>query len=99
MFLGYILEMAKKCVKFYIYLYSTLKIQFFLVFYSGTYHIFSLQSDLASKQTFLKLKTDLESGTLNADELKELTKANEKEETHTAIIEENRKYTETCKAK
>ncbi|XP_047482374.1 hepatoma-derived growth factor-related protein 2-like [Penaeus chinensis] len=57
------------------------------------------ESDLASKQTFLKLKTDLESGTLNADELKELTKANEKEETHTAIIEENRKYTETCKAK
>nr|XP_053626604.1 hepatoma-derived growth factor-related protein 2-like isoform X2 [Cherax quadricarinatus] len=57
------------------------------------------ESDLASKQTFLKLKTDLESGTLNAEELKELTKANEKDETHTAIIEENKKYTETCKAK
>ncbi|XP_042237951.1 hepatoma-derived growth factor-related protein 2-like isoform X2 [Homarus americanus] len=57
------------------------------------------ESDLASKQTFLKLKTDMESGTLNAEELKELTKANEKEETHTAIIEENKKYTETCKAK
>lgn len=58
-----------------------------------------MQGDLATKQTFLKLKTDVESGTLNAEELKELTKANEKEETHTAIIEENKKYIETCKAK
>lgn len=57
------------------------------------------ESDIATKQTFLKLKTDVESGTLNAEELKELTKANEKEETHTAIIEENKKYIETCKAK
>ncbi|KAK7075126.1 Hepatoma-derived growth factor-related protein [Halocaridina rubra] len=59
----------------------------------------SKESDLASKQTFLKLKTDLECGTLSAEELKELTKAHEKEETHAAIVEENRKYTETAKAK
>lgn len=57
------------------------------------------QTDVSSKQTFLKLKTDIESGTLNADELKELSKASEKDEMHAAIVEENRRYTETCKAK
>ena len=54
-----------------------------------------LQSDLSSKQTFLKLKTDLECGTLSADELKDLMK----EDTHNAIVEENRKYTDTATAK
>ncbi|XP_050693605.1 hepatoma-derived growth factor-related protein 2-like isoform X2 [Eriocheir sinensis] len=57
------------------------------------------ETDVASKQTFLKLKTDIESGTLNAEELKELAKASEKDEMHTSIVEENRRYTETCKAK
>ncbi|XP_063871360.1 lens epithelium-derived growth factor-like isoform X3 [Scylla paramamosain] len=57
------------------------------------------ETDVSSKQTFLKLKTDIESGTLNADELKELSKASEKDEMHAAIVEENRRYTETCKAK
>ncbi|XP_064091672.1 hepatoma-derived growth factor-related protein 2-like [Macrobrachium nipponense] len=51
------------------------------------------ESDLSSKQTFLKLKTDLECGTLNADELRELSQKNEKEDTHSAIVEENRKFT------
>ncbi|XP_068223817.1 hepatoma-derived growth factor-related protein 2-like isoform X2 [Palaemon carinicauda] len=57
------------------------------------------ESDLSSKQTFLKLKTDLECGTLNADELRELNQKNEKEDTHSAIVDENRKFTETAKAK
>lgn len=57
------------------------------------------ETDVSSKQTFLKLKTDIESGTLNADELKELAKASDKDEMHAAIVEENRRYTETCKAK
>lgn len=65
--------------------------------FSKTTRLF--QTDVASKQTFLKLKTDIESGTLNAEELKELTKTSEKDEMHTAIVEENRRYTETCKAK
>lgn len=60
---------------------------------------FFFQTDVASKQTFLKLKTDIESGTLNPEELKELAKASEKDEMHTTIVEENRRYTETCKAK
>lgn len=61
--------------------------------------LFVFQSEVTAKQTFLKLKTDVESGTLNADELKELDKASEKDDIHNAIVEENRKYTETCKAK
>ncbi|KAK4301045.1 hypothetical protein Pmani_026781 [Petrolisthes manimaculis] len=57
------------------------------------------ETEVTAKQTFLKLKTDVESGTLNAEELKELDKASEKDDIHNAIVEENKKYTETCKAK
>jgi len=57
----------------------------------------SKESDLSSKQSFLKLKTDIESGTLDAEEIKELSKAHEKEENHST--EENRKNTEIIQAK
>ncbi|CAL4115451.1 unnamed protein product, partial [Meganyctiphanes norvegica] len=59
----------------------------------------SKESDLSSKHSFLKLKTDVESGTLDAEEMKELSKAHEKEETNTSVVEENRKYTEISQAK
>lgn len=48
----------------------------------------SKESDLSSKQSFLKLKTDIESGTLDAEEVKELSKAHEKEENHSTEGEE-----------
>jgi len=60
----------------------------------------SKESDLSSKQSFLKLKSDVESGNLDADEMKELSKAHEKEENNTPVVDENsRKYTEVNQAK
>ncbi|XP_076040122.1 uncharacterized protein LOC143024791 isoform X3 [Oratosquilla oratoria] len=57
------------------------------------------ESEDSCKRAFLRLKTDVESGTLNAEEMKEVTKAHEGSETQAAFVEEGKKNLETSKAK
>ena len=54
---------------------------------------------MSTKRAFVKLKTEIQAGTLTPEELKQLTTAHENDETRTGFIEEAKKHFDSSKAK